>query len=206
MQKAPTLLNQAAVYLPFDLLKNKRADNDRNATFSGDVKLLSTDRGKVVTFNQEYQYLTIKNQGLFEQNEAFAVAVWVKPKGLRSSQTIVGNSAQKGTFWRGWDFSLDSLNRLSLRLIHALPQDAISVYTIDEIPTNKWTFVAFSYDGSGKASGVKLFIQGQEKPFNIQYDNLQRSIYPMSFSKERKDTPFAFRKELSWIYRRIWHF
>ncbi len=194
LQKSPTLVKQAAIYLPFEKIKDKVADGVATATFSGEVQLLPTERGNAVTFNQEYQYLTIKNQGLFEHNQAFAVAVWIKPKGLRRSQTIVGNSAQKGTFWRGWDFSLDSLNRLSLRLIHALPHDVIAVHTVDKIPTNEWTFVAFSYDGSGKAAGVKLFIQGAKKRLEIQYDNLQRSIYPMTFSKKRTDTPLRIGK------------
>ncbi|MFT4565135.1 MAG: hypothetical protein ACI9FN_000083 [Saprospiraceae bacterium] len=194
LQKSPSIQKQANVYLPFEKIKNSIADGFENATFSGDVKLLPTDRGNAVSFNQEYQYLTIKNEGLFEQNQAFAAAVWIKLKGLRRSQTIVGNSAQKGTFWRGWDFALDSLNRLSVRLINALPHDAIVVHTIDKIPINKWNFVAFSYDGSGKASGVKLFIQGEEKQLHIQYDNLQRSLYPIAFSKKRRNMPLRLGK------------
>lgn len=192
--KAPSLVQQAAVYLPFEQIKNNIPDGFTDATFSSAVQLLDTDRGKAVAFQEEYQYLTIKNQGLFEQQEAFSVAVWIKPDGFRSSQTIVGNSAQKGTFWRGWDFGLDSLNRLSLRLIHALPHDMIAVQTIDPIPNKEWTFVAFSYDGSGKAAGVKLFIKGQEQKIKASYDNLQRTIYPMTFSKKRTNTPLRLGK------------
>ena len=181
LQKSPTLVKQAAVYLPFEKIKNNIADEVSSATFSGDVKLLPTERGNAVTFNQEYQYLTIKNQGLFEHNQAFSAAIWIKPKGLRRSQTIVGNSAQKGTFWRGWDFSLDSLNRLSLRLIHALPHDVIAVHTVEKIPTNEWTFVAFSYDGSGKAAGVKLFIQGAKKTVGDSIRQFAKKYLPDDF-------------------------
>src|SRR5687767_9203041 len=109
--------------------------------------------------------------------DAFSVTLWVnttkKEKG--KTQVLVGNAGTKNTGWRGWDFYLDSLNQLSVRLIHSLPHNYFHV-SGGGIPLNTWTHVAFTYDGSGKASGITLYINGRQTPQVIHYDRLYKSI------------------------------
>ena len=39
---------------------------------------------------------------------------------------------------------------------------AIKVSTVKPLPTNgQWNHLFFTYDGSGKASGVKLYVNGE---------------------------------------------
>jgi len=177
---------KAAIDLPFDRIVKQLVDGRAAATASGDARIVTDDiRGKVLELNGEYEFVTVKDQGLFDQHQAFSAGIWVKPEEYRTTQTLVGNSGQKGTFWRGWDLILDSLNRPTLRLIHALPHDVLAVSTKEGIPIQQWSHVAFSYDGSGRASGVKLFVDGVAVDHEIAYDRLQRSIYPIAFNKSK---------------------
>ncbi|HSG72776.1 MAG TPA: DUF1553 domain-containing protein, partial [Planctomycetaceae bacterium] len=45
-----------------------------------------------------------------------------------------------------------------------------------QIPANQWVHVAFTYDGSAKAAGVKVYINGKQQPTNVQADSLKGSI------------------------------
>ena len=189
-----SFLNEQTIHLPFNQIVNGQVDGNPVATVSEGAELVQGKSDKALEINKEYEFVTVKGQGLFEQNEAFSASIWIHPHEQRTSQTIVGNTGQKGTFWRGWDLSLDSLNHLSFRLIHALPHDVIGLYTKESIPLQEWTHVAFSYDGMGRARGVRLYINGEKKETEVRFDRLARSIHPIRFNKEKNETPLRLGK------------
>lgn len=187
--------NAASIHLPFDQIRQGRLDGRAKATIAGPVVVVDDEeRGKVVELNGEYEFITVRDHGLFDQYQAFSASIWIKPVEQRASQTIVGNSGQKGTFWRGWDLILDSLNRPTVRLIHALPHDVITVSAKGSIPTDGWSHVSFSYDGSGKAAGVRLYIDGMPAELGAIHDQLQRSIYPIAFNKSKTNRALRLGK------------
>ena len=185
-KEARTWKTDALIHLPFDEIGQDKIDGNASVTVAGEVEVvLDEERGEVVELNGEYEFVTIKKLGLFDQHQSFSAGIWVKPAEQRTSQTIVGNSGQKGTFWRGWDLILDSLNRPTVRLIHALPHDIIAITAKGNIPTDHWSHIAFSYDGSGTAAGLRLYIDGLPAEQAISQDRLQRSIYPIAFNKRK---------------------
>jgi len=53
------------------------------------------------------------------------------------------------------------------------PLVAIRVSTVTEVPTDgKWRHIFFTYDGSGRASGVKIFIDGNPVATEVESDTL----------------------------------
>jgi hypothetical protein len=46
----------------------------------------------------------------------------------------------------------------------------------DQLPANHWVHVAVAYDGSRKASGVRLYIDGKAQPTNVVADSLSGTI------------------------------
>ena len=53
------------------------------------------------------------------------------------------------------------------------PQIAIKVSTVDLVPVDgRWYHVFFTYDGSGKASGVKIYIDGAQARTRVMTDTL----------------------------------
>ena len=77
---------------------------------------------------------------------------------------------------------MDDKNYLNLRLISSLPGDAIHVKSIDSLKVNNWHHIAFSYDGSGNSSGINLFLNGEKINKKVVFDNLKKSILPVSSS------------------------
>ena len=53
---------------------------------------------------------------------------------------------------------------------------------MDSLKVNNWHHVAFSYDGSGNSSGINLFLNGEKINKKVVFDNLKKSILPVSSS------------------------
>jgi hypothetical protein len=61
-------------------------------------------------------------------------------------------------------------------LISSFPDDMIQVQAKEALEPNQWYHVAVSYDGTGKADGVTLFVDGQVQEKGIVIDNLKGAI------------------------------
>ena len=60
--------------------------------------------------------------------------------------------------YRGWDLWLEK-DASRTHLVHEWPDDALKVVARGEVPPGVWTHVFVTYDGSGQASGVKIYIE-----------------------------------------------
>ncbi|MEM9261692.1 MAG: DUF1553 domain-containing protein, partial [Bacteroidota bacterium] len=65
-----------------------------------------------------------------------------------------------------------------VRMIKIMPDDALHVRTQDSLKTNTWYQVAFTYDGSGTAAGLQLYVDGKAPAQQILLDNLRGESYP----------------------------
>lgn len=65
---------------------------------------------------------------------------------------------------------------LVANLIHREKTNAISVRTKRAISRKEWVHLAFSYDGSGRAEGVSLYIDGQPQDVEVLANTLTDSI------------------------------
>ena len=172
-------------HFPFDKLQKRTGkrpgyivDGSTRATSREAPILTEGVQGKALEFTGEYDEVYLHELPNFEWTDPFSASLWMnttkRETGL--TQTLMGTSGQKNNFWRGWDFYLDSLNHLNARLIHSLPHNYIHVRSKDSIKTNTWKHVAFTYDGSGKAKGLNLFIDGKDVATTSPYDRLYKSI------------------------------
>ncbi|MDH3709020.1 MAG: DUF1553 domain-containing protein [Cyclobacteriaceae bacterium] len=158
-------------------LKNQVIDNNARATSPGNPQLVPGKVGQSLHFTGEYDELYIHDVPNFEWTQAFSGGLWVNTTKRDSlkTQTLMGTAGEKNNFWRGWDFFLDSQNRLNFRLIHSLPHNYIHVSTLDSVKLSTWAHAFFTYDGSGKAGGIKLYIDGRDQNLDIGYDRLYKS-------------------------------
>ena len=134
------------------------------------------------------------NVGLIDVADAITAAVWVRPDARKKNQSpkcrqLLGNAGDKNEHWRGWEFFFDPQDHLAVSLVHRLPDNQIRVRSAEPIPSEKWFHAAFTYDGSGKADGVRLFVDGRRIPVVVEMDRLSRSIYPVSSAVGRPKDP-----------------
>ena len=161
-------------------------DNNRHAFSPGLPELVPAKIGNGLKFNGEYDELYLENLPNFEWTESFSGGMWFNTtkKETEKTQTLMGTAGQKNNYWRGWDFYLDESNRLNFRIIHSLPHNYIHVHTTDSIDMDTWTHAFFTYDGSGKASGVTLYIDGVEAATAIGFDQLYKSSKTVNYGSD----------------------
>lgn len=128
--------------------------------------------GKSLRLEGNGSYVDGANTGDFERNEAFSVSVWVKYE--EKGGVIVSKMDDKGAF-QGWDFGIAD-NKVWVHLINAWSTNALKVTSKEMIPANAWAHLLMSYDGSSKAAGVKVYLNGKALTLDVNNDTLTGSI------------------------------
>ena len=164
-------------------------DGNQNAYSNGTPELTEGKKGNALSLGIDFNEVYLKKVGLFELHEQYSGMMWASTSQNDSlkTQALMGTAGEKNNFWRGWDFFLDENNHLSFRLIHSLPHNYIQVTTEDEISVDRWYHLAFTYDGSGKGSGVDIFINGKKAKAKIEFDDLYKSILPVKVTTHTLD-------------------
>ncbi len=118
----------------------------------------------------------IPNTGHFSRDQPFSISLWINTPETKERAVIYRRS-------RGWDdagsigYELTKLGaKLSAKLTHYWPGNTIDVETSEFLEPNRWYHVAVTYDGSSKAKGLQIYIDGKHADTTIVYDHLTRQI------------------------------
>jgi len=107
----------------------------------------------------------------FDRTNAASLGGWIRFQG----NGAVLSRMEKGPGLRGFDVLLAD-GRAEVHLIHVWPDNALKVRTREPLAANQWQYLWVTYDGSGKASGVKLYVNGRRRDLETQKDQLKDSI------------------------------
>lgn len=118
--------------------------------------------------------LEMPQVGDFEKDRAFSFGVWVKLAKDRTSGAILARMDDQKDF-RGWDLWVEG-GRVGSHIISKWPDDALKVVTADPIQPDQWRHVFVTYDGSGKAGGVAVYVDSQRRNVTVQADRLKGTI------------------------------
>ncbi|HLK15844.1 MAG TPA: DUF1549 domain-containing protein, partial [Fimbriimonadaceae bacterium] len=113
-------------------------------------------------------FLELGAAGDFEWNQPFSYGAWVKREGDLGSPLSRMDDANS---YRGWDLHVVD-GKPAMHLIHKWPDNAIKVVAKSPIPKGEWTHLFVTYDGSGKAEGVRLYVNGVAVPLETAADSL----------------------------------
>ncbi|MBC8154369.1 MAG: DUF1553 domain-containing protein [Bacteroidetes bacterium] len=112
----------------------------------------------------------------FERNQPFTVGLWVNI----DNPTLEGRlfNRNEGPFngYRGYECVRLKDGRLAFRLSYVWPDDAIDVETVDKLPLNRWSHLTMAYDGTSRADGLHIYVNGQPARVRVVTNNLTQSI------------------------------
>ena len=138
-------------------------------------KAKQTELGKVASgFKVEQNgFIDSPTAGVLEYNQAFSWSMWVKPT-TKLSGALLGKMDEKAKH-RGYDVWMEG-GRPGMHIIHAYPENAIKVVSKTPLPLNVWNHLVVTYDGSGKAAGINIFVNGASQQKDIVQDDLTATI------------------------------
>jgi hypothetical protein len=113
--------------------------------------------------------------GDFDNDQPFTCAALVKPAPTDSYGSICARMEGLENGHRGWDFWMER-QQVGTHIVNSWPNNAMKVVGKNRITANQWTHVAVTYDGSGKASGVRVYYNGQQQPTEVESDKLTATV------------------------------
>ncbi|NBR87593.1 MAG: DUF1553 domain-containing protein, partial [Verrucomicrobia bacterium] len=109
----------------------------------------------------------------FDKEDKFSVGLWVRTSAKTTGAPL--GKMENGPNYRGWDIEFGA-GKASVHLIHKWPEEVLHVQTEKELPADSFQHLAFTYDGSGKAAGLKMFLNGQPVATKVLKDKLPGTI------------------------------
>jgi hypothetical protein len=90
---------------------------------------------------------------------------------------------------RGYELLLED-GRVAFGLHHMWPRNSLKVVTKTAIPVQTWTHVTVTYDGSSRAAGVRIYLDGAPTELEIVRDGLFKDI---TYEGGEPDLALGFR-------------
>ncbi len=184
--------------------QKKSLANTLNAPFQKWLKLNKTSPNKNTPTSLTWQNNTTEkattisktnaikliNKGDFEKNQPFSFSAWIKIPDNPSGSIIAKMQSTKSL--RGYDLHFKS-GKLVVSLNHSFPKNYLQVMTIKKAPTNQWSHITVTYDGSEKAHGINIYINEEKLKLMPQMETLTKSIRtktPLIIGRREKNNTF----------------
>ena len=130
--------------------------------------------------------------GDFERTNAFSYSVWLRVTDDKSGSFFARMADRDQTF-RGWDLWLEG-GKPTLHLIHEWPKNALKVAGKQSLPRDRWSHVCVTYNGSSRAKGVRIYVDGELQEMEVLSDNLKdttRTTVPFKLGQRDSTSPMA---------------
>jgi hypothetical protein len=167
-----------AVHLPFEAIADKRTADARSTNavvLHDDPELVPGVTGNALRFSGDNSAV-ISHAGKFGRTDSFTFSLGLKIAEPQSRAVVFHYSrAWTDSGSRGYELLLDE-GRPWFALIHFWPGNAIAVRAKEALPREAWTHLAISYDGSSRASGIRLYRDGRPLEVELIRDHLYKDI------------------------------
>ena len=164
-----TIIETASGNLSPNLVNKKTPANINDPVQKEGIK------GKAL-FNTDYSLASLGEKvGWFDRTDPFSIDFWIYPDTIYSEAAVFLHCEDWRLGYKGYSMHLDN-NHLKFQMSHAYPQNALELKTKKPMPAKTWTHITLTYDGSSKAKGVNLYVNGQLAEVEHNKDNLYKGI------------------------------
>jgi hypothetical protein len=177
----------------FDEMKSNQIANSIDPKRPGHAvespKLMAGKVGNAVELNGENGF-NFPGLGHFSRVDPFSLSLWVRTPSDAPRFVVVHHSkAPIDAGSRGYELLLEN-GRVAFGLHHMWPRNSMKVVTKTAIPAGAWTHVAVTYDGSSRAAGVRIYLDGILADLEIVRDGLFKDI---TYEGGEPDLALGFR-------------
>ncbi len=138
-------------------------------------KLVAGKSGRAVELSGENGF-TFGKLAHFNCADAFTFSLWLQtPSHAPRSLVLHHSKAPIDAGSRGYELLLED-GRVAFGLHHMWPGNSLKVASKTRLATNEWAHVAVTYDGSSRARGLRIFINGAAEELEVIRDGLWKDI------------------------------
>lgn len=170
------------VHLGFEGYLNKEEKTIRNSADEQKTGVLRRrsdfDKGHIgrALFFKEDNAVTVPGVGQYGRTQPFSFSVWLKPTVSQDRALVVHYSrAGLDAGSQGYELLIEN-DRLAFAVCHFWPGNAIRVKASQPLILNAWTMVTVTYDGSSRAAGIKMYLNGLPASTEVDRDRLYKDI------------------------------
>jgi hypothetical protein len=192
----------AAVHVTLD---GAEQDGAAGVTLKGNPTFAEGKFGKALLCDGE-TFAEVPRNALgghgLERSDRFTIALWVFA--TTGDRTALVASVDETLAGRGVELALAD-DRLHFRLTHLPQKDELLVRTAEKLPRSKWRHVAVAADGTGKAAGVTIYIDGRPQPVEVVHDTLAGHVatdQPIRIGRGDSETLFRGKLDDVQIFAR----
>jgi hypothetical protein len=162
-----------AEYPLADSLEDRTHTGAAAKVVSGNLTFADGRIGRAADFDKE-PHLSFGNAGSFAANKPFSIAFWVKPGGP-SGMAVLQKYATSPKSGPGYEIAIDYCNKKNCGILVRLrdngPESGFEVKSLRGAELENWSQITVTYDGSGRAKGVQVYVNGQGAPTDILRNN-----------------------------------
>lgn len=111
--------------------------------------------------------------GEFDKGDQASFGAWIFP--TSAGPSTVMSKMDEGQSFRGFDLILEG-GKPAVHLVNHWPDNGLKVICKQAVSLKAWHHVFATWDGSSRASGLKIFVDGQPQELEITNDQLKDSI------------------------------
>ncbi len=129
----------------------------------------------------------------FTRADPHSLVFWMRCPDAKARATVIHTSYFTiEADQQGYQAMLEN-GRLAWQVIHLWPGSAAAIRTRDPFPLNRWVQVALTYDGSSRADGLKIFLDGEPASTEVERDHLDGVAAVRSFQVGFRDRDLGFK-------------
>jgi len=152
-----------------------RVDSEKPGTVAEGPQGVPGKIGQGLLLSGENSFST-EVGGKFTRHDPFSIGLWINTP-VEMDRAVLWHCSRAWTDAgsRGYQLLFED-GRLSASVIHFWPGNAIRVVTERKLPIGEWKHVMVTYDGSSRAAGLKIYVDGKLEPCETIRDGLTREI------------------------------
>ncbi|SDC17348.1 DUF1553 domain-containing protein [Niabella drilacis] len=165
-------------HFSFDKLENGAFTDQVNPANKGvvaDAVLVPGKSGEAFKSNGD-DILKLGKAGIFGRYDPFSISLWIYiPKGVDKAVIFHKGDGDITYGFRGYYLNLKD-GKAEFLMAHVWPGNEFLKRSEQPLPKEKWINIALTYNGSGKAAGANLYLDGRLLSLVTVKDHLYKDI------------------------------
>ncbi len=133
--------------------------------------------GQALFFDETNKGFLGGDIGNYDRSQPFSIDFWFHAAEAYDDAPVLNHMSENNSGRTGYKLSIDQ-GHLWVQLAHSPPANMIALRSAARFPVGEWTHVTLTYDGSSRAAGTRVFLNGRRAEMRTERDTLTRSILP----------------------------